>query len=307
MRRYCFLISLLLILSTHLGLAQELSATVTIQSNKVDNQVDPKIFIQLQTQLRDFINQRKWSLDAFGNEEKIECSFFITIESVLSPGVYNAKLSVVSSRPVFNASYTTPVLNMQDPNFTFKYQLSQPIEFNENKVQGTDPLEANLTATIAYYINLIIGLDYDSFSLKGGAPYFNKALNIVYNAPEASGINGWKSFDGQRNRFILIDNLTKSGMDKMHDAIYGYYREGLDQMTTKFEVGRGAVLNALMTMQEVQEENTNTMVVPILMQGKYTEIMGIFDNANRSMKKQLLNTLSVIDLTNLNKYKEKLE
>ena len=307
MRRYYLFIILLLVLSPNFILAQELSATVTIQSNKVDNQVDPKIFIQLQSQLRDFINQRKWALDAFGNEEKIECSFFITIESVLSPGVYDSKLSIISSRPVFNANYTTPVLNMQDPNFTFKYQLSQPIEFNENKVQGTDPLEANLTATIAYYINIILGLDYDSFSLKGGAPYFNKALNIVYNAPEASGINGWKSFDGQRNRFILIDNLTKSGMEKIHEAIYTYYRVGLDQMTAKFDIGRDMVLNALMTMQEVQEDNTNTMVVPILMQGKYTEIMGIFENANKPMKKQLLNTLSVIDLTNLNKYKEKIE
>jgi hypothetical protein len=307
MRRLYLFIILLLLLSPNFILAQELSATVTIQSNKVDNQVDPKIFIQLQSQLRDFINQRKWALDAFGNEEKIECSFFITIESVLSPGVYDAKLSIISSRPVFNANYTTPVLNMQDPNFTFKYQLSQPIEFNENKVQGTDPLEANLTATIAYYINIILGLDYDSFSLKGGAPYFNKALNIVYNAPEASGINGWKSFDGQRNRFILIDNLTKSGMEKIHEAIYTYYRVGLDQMTAKFDIGRDMVLNALMTMQEVQEDNTNTMVVPILMQGKYTEIMGIFENANKPMKKQLLNTLSVIDLTNLNKYKEKIE
>ena len=140
MRRHYLFIILLLLLSPNYILAQELSATVTIQSNKVDNQVDPKIFIQLQTQLRDFINQRKWALDAFGNEEKIECSFFITIESVLSPGVYDAKLSILSSRPVFNANYTTPVLNMQDPNFTFKYQLSQPIEFNENKVQGADPL-----------------------------------------------------------------------------------------------------------------------------------------------------------------------
>jgi hypothetical protein len=307
MRRHYLFIILLLLLSPNYILAQELSATVTIQSNKVDNQVDPKIFIQLQTQLRDFINQRKWALDAFGNEEKIECSFFITIESVLSPGVYDAKLSILSSRPVFNANYTTPVLNMQDPNFTFKYQLSQPIEFNENKVQGADPLEANLTATIAFYINIILGLDYDSFSLKGGAPYFNKALNIVYNAPEAAGINGWKSFDGQRNRFILIDNLTKSGMEKIHEAIYTYYRDGVDQMSTKFDIGRDMVLNALITMQEVQEENTNTMVVPILMQGKYTEIVGIFENANKPMKKQLLNTLSAIDLTNLNKYKEKLE
>jgi len=287
--------------------AQELSATVSIQSSKVDNQVDPKTFIQLQTQLKDFINQRKWSVDTYGNEEKIDCSFYITIESVLSPGVYDAKLSIVSSRPVLNASYTTPILNMQDPNFTFKYQLSQPIEFNENKVQGTDPLEANLTATLAYYINLILGLDYDSFTPKGGTPYFNKALNIVYNAPEASGISGWKSFDGQRNRFILVDNLTKSGMEKIHDAIYTYYRDGLDQMSDKYEAGTGAVLNALITMQEVQEENTNTMIVPILMQGKYTEIVGIFGGATKPIKKQLLNTLSVIDLTNLNKYKEKLE
>ena len=307
MTRKVFYIICFALLLGQTSFAQELNATVTLQTKKVENQVDPKTFIQLQSQLKEFINQRKWTTDEFSNEEKIDCNFFISIESILSTGVYEAKLSVVSNRPVFNSNYTTPLLNMQDANFTFKYQLSQPIEFNENKVQGTDALEANLTATIAYYINVILGLDYDSFSLKGGAPYFSKALNIVYNAPEASGINGWKSFDGQRNRFILIDNLTKSGMDKIHEAIYTYYREGLDQMTEKFELGRGAVLNSLMTMQEVQEENTNTMAVPILMQGKYTEIVGIFESANKTLKRQLLNTLSVIDLTNLNKYKEKLE
>jgi hypothetical protein len=303
------IISLILLLNiayTPLN-AQELLATVAIQSNKVDNQVDPKVFIQLQSQLKDFLNQRKWSNDVFGNEEKIECSFYITIESVLSPNVYNAKLSVVSNRPVFNSNYTTPVLNMQDANFTFKYQLSQPVEFNENKVQGTDPLEANLTATLAYYIYVILGLDYDSYELKGGAPYYAKALNVVYNAPDASGISGWKSYDGQRNRFVFIDNLTKSGMDKIHEVIYSYYREGLDQMSTNFETSRGTILNALMTMQEVQEINTNTMVVPILMQGKYAEISGIFGNADKAMKKQLIATLSVIDIANLNKYKEKLE
>jgi hypothetical protein len=305
-RRIILFILLLNIAFTPLY-AQELSATVAIQSNKVDNQVDPKVFIQLQTQLKDFLNQRKWSNDVFGIEEKIECSFYITIESVLSPNVYNAKLSVVSNRPVYNSNYLTPVLNMQDANFTFKYQLSQPVEFNENKVQGTDPLEANLTATLAYYIYVILGLDYDTYELKGGTPYFTKALNVVYNAPEASGINGWKSYDGQRNRFILIDNLTKSGMDKIHEVIYSYYREGLDQMSTNFETSRGSILNALMTMQEVQEANTNTMVVPILLQGKYAEISGIFGNADKAMKKQLVATLSVIDIANLNKYKEKLE
>lgn len=288
--------------------AQELSATVTIQSNKVDNQVDPKLFSQLQIQLRDFINQRKWTNDNFSLEEKIDCSFYLTIESVVSPGVFNAKLSVISNRPVYNANYTSSLLNMQDASFTFKYQLSQPIEFNENRVQGADALEANLTATLAYYIYVILGLDYDSFSLKGGAPYFSKALNIVYNAPEGSGISGWKSYDGQRNRYVFIDNLTKSGYDQIHQILFSYYREGLDQMAEKPEIAKTAVLNALMSMQELTDaDNTNMMIVPILMQGKFTEITGLFSNANKTIKKQLLTTLSSVDIANLNKYKEILE
>ena len=292
--------------SVHLH-AQELAATVNVQTNKIENQIDTKIFTQFQKQLKDFINQRKWTSDAFAIEEKIDCSFYITIESIASPGVYEAKLSVVANRPVYNASYTTPLLNMQDANFTFKYQLAQPMEFNENRVQGADPLEANLTAVIAYYINIIIGLDYDSFAPKAGLPYFNKALNIVYNAPEGSGITGWKSYDGQRNRYIFVDNLTKSGFDKLHELIYSYNREGLDQMADKPEIARAAILNALMGMQELNETNVNSMVVPILMQGKFTEIVGIFGTADKAMKKQLLNTLSSIDIANINRYKEKLE
>jgi len=292
--------------SVHLH-AQELAATVNVQTNKIENQIDTKIFTQFQKQLKDFINQRKWTSDAFAIEEKIDCSFYITIESIASPGVYEAKLSVVANRPVYNASYTTPLLNMQDANFTFKYQLAQPMEFNENRVQGADPLEANLTAVIAYYINIIIGLDYDSFAPKAGLPYFNKALNIVYNAPEGSGITGWKSYDGQRNRYIFVDNLTKSGFDKLHELIYSYNREGLDQMADKPEIARAAILNALMGMQELNETNVNSMVIPILMQGKFTEIVGIFGTADKAMKKQLLNTLSSIDIANINRYKEKLE
>ncbi|MFZ9241793.1 MAG: DUF4835 family protein [Sediminibacterium sp.] len=287
--------------------AQELAATVNVQTNKIENQIDAKIFTQFQKQLKDFINQRKWTSDVFALEEKIDCSFYITIESIVSPGVYEAKLSVVANRPVYNANYTTPLLNMQDANFTFKYQLAQPMEFNENRVQGADPLEANLTAVIAYYINIIIGLDYDSFAPKAGMPYFNKALNIVYNAPEGSGISGWKSYDGQRNRYIFVDNLTKSGFDKLHEVIYAYNREGLDQMSEKPEIARASILNALMAMQEINEANVNSMVVPILMQGKFTEIVGIFENADKSMKKQLLNTLTNIDIANINRYKEKLE
>ncbi len=287
--------------------AQELAASITIQSSKVDNQVDSKIFPQLQTQLKDFINQRKWSNDAFSNEEKIDCSFYITIESVISPGVYDAKLSVVSNRPIYNASYSSSFLNMQDAKFTFKYQLSQPIEFNENRIQGADPLESNLTATLAYYIYVILGLDYDSFAPKAGMPYFNKALNIVFNAPEGSGISGWKSYDGQRNRYILIDNLTKSGNDRMHDILYSYYREGLDQLADKPVLAKTTILNALINLQEMNEGAVSGMLIPIIMQAKFSEIVGIFNKSDKATRKQLLTTLSSLDIANINKYKEKLE
>jgi hypothetical protein len=143
--------------------------------------------------------------------------------------------------------------------------------------------------------------------LQGGKAYFNKALNIVNNAPEGSGITGWKSYDGQRNRYLLIDNFTQSGFDKLHNVLYSYYREGLDQLVEKPAVAKAAILNSLMSMQEVLEASSNTMAVPILMQGKVTEIIGIFGNADKSMKKQLITTLSAIDITNINKYKEKLE
>jgi hypothetical protein len=297
----------LMIGALHLLHAQELAASIIIQSNKVDNQVDPKIFPQLQIQLKDFINQRKWSNEAFSSEEKIDCSFYITIESVVAPGVYDAKLSIVSNRPNHNASYSSSVLNMQDAKFTFKYQLSQPIEFNENRIQGADPLESNLTATIAYYIYIILGLDYDSFAPKAGMPYYNKALNIVYNAPEGSGISGWKSYDGQRNRFILIDNLTKSGNDKVHDIIYSYYREGLDQLTEKPELAKSTILNALINLQDMNEGAVSGMLIPILMQAKFSEIVGIFSKSDKATRKQLLTTLSSLDIANINKYKEKLE
>ena len=305
-KKLLFIISICIVFasSSH---AQELAASITIQSSKVDNQVDAKIFPQLQTQLKDFINQRKWSNDAFSNEEKIDCGFYITIESLVSPGVYDAKLSIVSNRPIYNASYSSAVLNMQDAKFTFKYQLSQPIEFNENRIQGADPLESNLTATLAYYIYVILGLDYDSFAPKAGVPYFNKALNIVFNAPEGSGITGWKSYDGQRNRYILIDNLTKSGNDKVHDIIYSYYREGLDLMVEKPEQAKSNILNALINLQDMNEGAVSGMLIPILMQAKFSEIVGIFNNSDKATRKQLLTTLSTLDIANINKYKEKLE
>src|SRR5690606_2448600 len=117
-------------------------------------------------------------------------------------------LSIQAARPVYNASYETPIVNFIDEQLTFRYIEFQPLAFNENRISGSEPLSANLTATLAFYVNLILGMDYDSFTLNGGTPYFNKMQNIVNNAPEGKDISGWKSFDGMRNRYWLMDNFT---------------------------------------------------------------------------------------------------
>ena len=146
--------------------AQEIQAKVTVNASRINTTVDKKVFVTLQNQLINFINSRKWTNDQFNENEKIQCSFLINLQSIVEPNVYRATLIIQAARPVYNASYQTALVNFQDQDFTFKYIEYQPIEFNENRVQGTDALAANLTSMLAYYVNIILGLDYDSFSPK---------------------------------------------------------------------------------------------------------------------------------------------
>src|SRR5690606_24269739 len=129
-----------------------------------------------------------------------------------------------------NSSYSSPIINYQDNDMVFKYIDFQQLEFNESRVSGTDPLTSNLTAVFAYWINMILGFDYDSFSPRGGNLYFQKAQNIVNNAPDGRNIIGWKAFDGTRNRYWLAENLLNSRYNIMHDVIYNYYRLGMDKL-----------------------------------------------------------------------------
>ena len=181
--------------------AQELQARLSIVSNKVSTQVDKKIFQTLQTALTNFLNNRKWTNDAYQPQEKIKCNFLLTIDEYSGNNSFKGTLSVQAARPVYNTSYESPIINFQDPLVQFKYVEFQPIEFNENRIQGNDPSAANLPAILAYYVNIILGMDYDSFSPRGGDPYFQKAQYSVHNAAEGGDISGWKAFEGLRTRF----------------------------------------------------------------------------------------------------------
>ncbi|HEY0059225.1 MAG TPA: DUF4835 family protein [Flavisolibacter sp.] len=298
------LFSLLLLLSFERASAQELQAKFAIQSGRISTQVDKKIFQTLQTALSNFLNNRKWTSDTYQPNERIKCNFLLSIDQDLGQNVYKATLTVQAARPVFNTMYESPVINFQDNDIVFRYVEFQPVEFNENRVQGNDPLAANLTAVLAYYVNIIVGLDSDSFAPRGGDLYFQKAFSIVNNAPEGREITGWKAFDGLRNRFKLAENLTDNRYTLIHDAIYAYYRTGLDVFFEDEEKGRTGILNSLNFLATLNRDNPNSMVLPLFFQGKTSELVQSFSRANSDTKKRAGTLLAQLDLTNATAYKD---
>lgn len=284
--------------------AQELQARLTIISNRVGSQVDKKVFKTMESSLNTFLNNRKWTNNTFQAQERIKCNFVLNIDEFSGNNVFKATLTVQAARPIYNTSYESPIINLQDPNFQFKYVEFQPVEFNENRVQGNDPLVANITATLAFYANIILGLDYDSFSPRGGDPYFQKAQYIVNNAPEASEISGWKAFDGLRNRYKLIEGLVDKRFTLMHDAIYAYYRQGLDHFYENDVEARAGILNALNYINTLNSDNPNTMIVQVFFQGKSNELVNIFTKADQDLKTRARDLLVRLDLTNANSYKQ---
>ena len=286
------------------GQSQEIQARLTVNVNKdnVPTTIDRKIFQTLQSGLTNFINNRKWTTDVFQPAEKIQCHFFLNINDDIGTNVYRATLTVQAARPAYNSSYQCPLINYIDENVVFRYVEFQPIEFNENRVQGNDALVANLTAVFAYWINIILGFDYDSFSLRGGDPYFLKSQNIVNNAPESSEISGWKNYETQRNRFWLADNINNNRFALFHDAVYLYYRTGMDLLYENEEEARNGVLNCLNFLSTINKENPNSMIIPFFFQGKSNELVKIFSKAKKDVKDRALNHLLKLDVTNTSIY-----
>lgn len=302
MKKFTF-IFLLFILASHVQ-AQELQAKLSVLANKVNAKVDKKIFQTLQTGLSNFLNNRKWSNTSYQPNEKIRCNFLLSIDQELGDNIYKASLTIQASRPVFNSAYESTLINFIDNDVTFRYVEFQPIEFNENRVQGNDPMVANITAVLAYYVNVILGLDADSFAPRGGDVFFQKAQNIVNNAPEASNISGWKTFDGVRNRYRLVENLQDTRFNLIHDAIYSYYRKGLDQFYDNEEAARTGVVAALNFLTVLNKDYPNSMVMQFFFQGKSNELVKMFSRANQDMKVQARDMLVKLDIANTTVYKE---
>lgn len=292
---------------TRTATAQELKANITVNSSQVGNNVSPNVFRTFQTALNNFLNNKKWTPDVFQPNERIQCNFILNVRPSGETNVYNASLTIQAARPVYNTSYQSPIINFQDENITFKYVEFQQLEFNESRVTGSDALVSNLTAVLAYYCYMILAFDYDSFSPKGGDPYFQKAQNIVNNAPDGRGISGWKAFDGVRNRYWLVENMINSRYTMMHDIYYNYYRMGMDKLYEDETAARVEIMNALNLLNGFITDNPNKMITQFFFQGKADELIKVFSKAPQQDKIRVSEMLQRLDITNASRYKDELK
>jgi hypothetical protein len=287
--------------------AQELQAQVSVIHDRIKG-VDDATFQRFQADVTSFLNQRKWTNDSYLPYERIQCNFVFNFTQYTGDNIFVVQLTVQSSRPVYHTDYQSPVFNYLDQNVSFRYIINQPLEFNENRISGNDALQANLTAVLAYYVYIILGLDADSFSPRGGIPFFQKAQYIVNNAPEDSRyISGWKPFEGNRNRYWLVDNLLNTRVQAFHSVMYQYYRLGLDRMYDDPNNARMSILNSLSSLYSMNQDNPNTMILQLFMLAKADELANLFSNAPLNYKQRALQILTQLDPEHTSLYTQKLQ
>lgn len=289
---------LILFFCANIATAQELNCQVSVTSDpKLDITTREKeILDNLQQAIVEFMNNTVWTQDQYEVEERINCIFQLSITKVNGSGSYDATLQVKATRPVYNTSYNTNLINYLDKNVSFSYQENQKMIFSKN--QYTD----NLTSVLAFYAYYIIGLDDDSFAKEGGSDCFEKAQNIVSLA-QSSGGAGWKSNDRQkRNRFWLIDNTLQSLFEPLRQCYYEYHRQGLDQLYDNKEKAKTAIKDALNKLLKITRTRPGAIVVSNFMQAKRDELIGIFQDAPQKEKTEIVNLLKRIDPANSTKY-----
>lgn len=265
--------------------AQELNARVTINSEQIEASYRPRLETLRET-LEEFINHQKWTDAQFRSNERIECTFAFIINEMTQTDRYSASLTVQSRRPVFNASYISPVLNWRDEEIAFSYTEGMNLTWNEYDASETD-----LLAVVAYYSYLIIGMDFDSFSAGGGAPYYQVAQNIV-SQMQNGNIPGWKAYDKKNNRHAIISELTDTESSQYSTLLYKYHRDGLDAMVQSVDKGRAAITQTLPLLKDIKSGNIMSPLMTMFIAAKQDELVNIYSLAPKSEKLQIYDLLS---------------
>jgi hypothetical protein len=286
-----------LILPVISAVSQELRCNVTINSSKIQG-TNKSVFSTLQTSLNDFMNGTKWTNHSFSEEERIDCSFFITVNEY-SGSRCSGSLQAQARRPVYGSSYQTVILNHVDEDFTFDYIEFDRLDFDLRT------FKSNITSLMAFYAYLILGIDYDSFSLKGGSQFFENAQIIVTNA-QRENYQGWNPYENanRKNRYWIIENILSNSFSYERNAYYRYHRLGLDQLAKDGIEGRKQILQALTDIKRSFEEQseTSTPYLRLFFDAKADELINIFAEAPKNDKEEAHKLLTAVDSFNPNKY-----
>lgn len=276
--------------------AQELNCNVEVVAPQVAN-VDPTRFQLIEDQVREFMNSRKWTDDMFDIEERIECNILITINTAPNQTSFSGSIQVQASRPVYSSDYKTPIFTANDGDFDFTFVDNQILQF------GLDQHRDNLTSTLAFYAYMILGTDYDTFSLLGGTDHFVKAQTIVANAQNA-GESGWKGSEGQRNRFWMIENILSQTFRPLRECNYLYHRRGFDLLYDKLEEGRQNIEDALTELRAIHRVRPSSYNIQLFFAAKQNEIVQLFKMAPPEQKLRVSNICKELDPGNIKRYTE---
>ncbi|MFY7811535.1 MAG: DUF4835 family protein [Flavobacterium sp.] len=286
-------IYLLIYLITNVIIGQEINCDVQINSERATT-TNTKILQSLKNSITDFVNKTQWTEKKFNNQEKIQCSFFINISEV-NGNLFNASIQVNATRPIFNTNYSSPILNFIDKEFTFEYIEFQNMFFNPNS------FDSNLTAVLAYYTYMILGIDADSFGLNGGTAYYEKALGIV-NLAQNTGFAGWDAGKNLINRYYMVNDILNNMYDPMRKTIYNYHSSGLDIMSDDANGGKIEIKNAIENLEILHKTRPNSLWMRIFVDAKSDELVQIFSGGPKLDINKMVNSLSNFSPSNTNSW-----
>lgn len=295
MRRIHLFFILFLVATGNL-FAQELRCNISISAQKIQG-ANRTVFETMQSDLYEFMNNRKWTDEKYAMDERIECSFFINLDEQISSDEFKGSIQVQVRRPVFNSSYETILLNIKDNDFDAKYIEYQTLEFNETSNKD------NLTNILAYYAYIILGMDHDSFSPEGGTEFFQKAQTIVNNSQNARE-KGWKSYESERNRYWLVENILNKSYSGFRSCTYQYHRQGLDIMADKAPDGRAAIAESLKSIQKVFRSRPSLYILQVFFDAKSDELVNIFTKSFPDERNRVSVILNECDPSNGSKYEK---
>lgn len=264
---------LAIVLTLGTARAQELNCTVDINSDQIQGS-NKSVFETLKQAVNEYMNTTVFTNAKFNTNEKIDCRIYLTVKE-LTDNTFKGDLQVQSSRPVYNSSYTTTLINFKDNNIEFEYQEGEPLVFSDNS------MESQLTAILNFYAYLFLAIDFDTFSPRGGQPFFDRLAQIVQMA-QSSGETGWKQFEDTKNRSAVLSAFTDQSTSSIRDLLYNYHRTGLDEMATAPDKGRARITESLDLLQKIYQASPMSVGLSMFKDAKLDELVNIYSKSSQT-------------------------